>query len=51
MVHKVAWELGKNLQEVREMPVDEFVSWVAYFRIVDEDNARAAKRAQSRIKG
>lgn len=40
---RVAWELKRPIQEVRNMKLDEFCDWVGFFLLKDEVEAAKNK--------
>jgi hypothetical protein len=48
---RIAWELGKSLDEVDEMPLEEYQLWGAFFLIQNEDQERAQRLAKTGQRG
>lgn len=36
LMHAVGLRLGKTIEQISDMPVDEFVGWLAFFEIVKD---------------
>jgi len=46
----VAHRLGKAEDEIKHWPLERLVRWMAYFKIVREEEEKAIKRAQAEAK-
>ena len=44
----VAKELGKSLTEIRNLTLNEFLGWSAYFQILNEDQEEEMQKARRR---
>lgn len=39
-MYSLAEVLGKTLGEIGEIPYDEFIGWIAYFKLKDTENGK-----------
>ena len=44
----VAKELGKSLNEIRNLTLNELLGWSAYFQILNEDQEEEMQKARRR---
>ena len=44
----VAKELGKSLEEVRSMTLEELIGWSAYFQVINEEQEKEFEKAKRR---
>jgi hypothetical protein len=43
---KLAYELRRTEEEVKQLSPDEFARWVAFFQILNDQERKAAKKAR-----
>jgi hypothetical protein len=44
----LAHELGKDLTEIRQMPLDEIFQWMAFFKVRNEEQEKLRKKHKPR---